>query len=332
VKPHLALLDDDDFDPPLTAAELDQPDPDASLEDHRRAHITAAKARMDEDTSGAPTFGFPDLVHATGPMLPGQLWTVLARPENGKTTFCMNAGVKWVQQRHGFLYFGTEEAPEAAALRYAAITTGNHPGHVVAGEWHRIGGEDAKREVSAALDRLHQSRVYFADETRPNLKDVEKAAQQAVIRGVPILVLDHFHRMALPDAPNMTATKAETVRRIKQLAVATKLVIVMAAQARRGEGAIAKFLPPTAESGMDTSALEQEADVMLGLFRPFRIGVTAKDEEAVKRGEKADTDILRPHTMGVKVLKHRRNGDLSGRIVHLHCADGMLANLIHEAN
>lgn len=326
----LALVPPDDFDD-LDGLDIEQlPSPDPDLEDHRFKHIADAKRRMCEDTSGAPNLGFPDLVRATGPMLPGQLWTVLARPEQGKTTWAMNVGVRLTRQGHGFLYFGTEESPDAAALRYVGIMTGNHPGRVVAGEWDEIGGDDAKREITRALDTLGESRVYFADETRPSLRDVEKAAEQAVARGVPVLILDHFHRMALPDTPNLTATKAETVRRVKELAVTTKLTIVMMAQAKRGDGPLAKYMPPSAESGMDTSALEQEADVMLGLFRPFKPGVDRKDEEAVKRGEKPDTDILRPHTMGVKVLKHRRNGDLSGRIVYLHCQDGQLAGLIPE--
>jgi hypothetical protein len=31
--------------------------------------------------------------------------------------------------------------------------------------------------------------------------------------------------------------------------------------------------------------------------------------------------------MGIKVLKHRRNDDFSGRVVKLHCERGILANL-----
>ena len=203
---------------------------------------------------------------------------MLARPENGKTTFCLNAGRKWVEgiPPIGFAYFGTEEGAESQQLRFAAMLSGNPPAEVVAGEYHKIGGEDAKREVGEAVKALHVGRyrdlVFFAEETRPTLRDVSRAAHDAVRLGLPILVLDHFHRMAVPESHDQVATLTETVRRVKQLAVDTGLVILMAAQAKRVEG-LARFMPPNPESGKGTGGLEEEADVMLGLFGRWGGGV-----------------------------------------------------------
>jgi hypothetical protein len=36
--------------------------------------------------------------------------------------------------------------------------------------------------------------------------------------------------------------------------------------------------------------------------------------------------VIRPHTMGVKVLEHRRNGDLAGETVYLHIENGLVAS------
>jgi replicative DNA helicase len=219
------------------------------------------------------------------------------------------------------------------------MMSGNPPATVVSGEWYQFGSakdqDQAKREVHMAVQEItcgkYENLAFFAESTRPTLRDVTAAAEDAVRLGLPLLVLDHFHRMAVPESDNHVATLTETVRRIKVLAVETGLTILMAAQARRSEG-LARFMPPNPESGKGTGALEEEADVMLGLFKPIGVrdgdrfrGLTKSERDAYERGELDQGSILQPNTMGVKVLKHRRNGDYSGRIVKLHCEQGLLA-------
>lgn len=331
---------------PLRLVSDDQ-DGEPQLVVQKRGQFARAVDAMFEETAGYPTLGFPDLVDVTGPMLPGQLWTILARPENGKTTFCLNVMLKLLRSSPpvGWAYFGTEEGTETQQRRFAAILTGNPPAEVVANQWTNLAtngdkGMQAQKEVYFALQELdtgkYKDLAFFAEETRPKLRDVMRAAEDAVRLDLPVLVLDHFHRMAVPESQNEVATLAETVRRLKQLAVDTGLVILMAAQAKRAtEGSITRYMPPNPESGKGTGALEEEADVMLGLFRPMGRKdergeykpLSRSDIVAFERGELTNADVLIPHTMGVKVLKHRRNGDYSGKIVKLHCERGQLASL-----
>lgn len=300
------------------------------LEQAKQAHLTGAVERLHFDASAHPLMGYPDLATATGPMLPGQLWTVLARPENGKTTLLMNLASRWVDQEIGVAYFPTEEEPEAATLRFAAVRSGNAPAHVMAGEWERIGGAQAQREVQRELDGLVARPIYFDGERRPTLGDIRRICRTAECMGLPIVMLDHFHRMAADDGPNQVATMTETVRQIKSVAVETERIVVMAAQVRRTNDPLAQFLPPSADSGKNTGALEEESDVMLGLYRPLKRGVTQAQLTAFKQGELERDAVSRPHTMGVKVVKHRRNADLSGRSVFLHVERGMVWSAMPE--
>lgn len=294
----------------------------AHLEAAKVEQMAAASDRLHADYSTAPTLGYPDLVTITGPMLPGQLWVVLARQKNGKTSFLMNVASRWLNQGRGFVYFGTEEVADAAMLRFAAIRVGVDPGEAVAGTLDA----QAMREVEAEKDGFHDRSVYFAAETRPSFPDIQRAADAALGLGLQLLVLDHFHRMAVLDGPSPTAQLAETVRRIKQLAVETGLIIVMAAQAKRGADPMHRFYPPPSDGGMGTSALEQECDVMLGLYRPTVVGLDRGMIARFLAGEVPQSEVIRPHTMGVKVLEHRRNGDLAGETVYLHIENGMIAS------
>ena len=325
--------------PPVT---LHRDDDVTGLEVAKELQHQAAFKRLSETHDDAPTLAFPDLERVTGPMLDGQLWVVLARPENGKTTFLLNVGRRWLRDGIGFAYFGTEEAADAATLRFAAIRVGRDPGAVVAGEWARASHPDerpdnglwpAQIELAGELTRLRDEEpVYFAPDTRPTLGDVRRVAYEAKRLGLSLLVLDHFHRMAVPESHNQTATLAETVRQIKQLAVDTGLIIVMAAQAKRSDHPIGQYQPPPPDGGMGTSALEQEADVLLGLFRPLKRLPQKELNQRIKEflaGDIERDEILMPHTMGVRVLKHRRNADLSGKTAFLHCEKGMLANHLH---
>jgi replicative DNA helicase len=292
------------------------------LEQAKAAQMDAARERLYADYTDAPTLGYPDLVQVTGPMLKGQLWIVLARQKNGKTSFLMNVASRWLGKGIGFAYFGTEESADAAMLRFASIRTGHNPGDVVAGH----ASPEAIAEVDREMTRLHGEPVYFAPDTRPSFPDIERVANAALALDLPILVLDHFHRMAVLDGPSPTAQLAETVRRIKQLAVETELTIVMAAQAKRGADPMHRFYPPPSDGGLGTSALEQECDVMVGLYRPLQKGIERGAIAKFLAGELQQSDVIRPHTMGVKVLEHRRNGDLAGETVYLHIENGLVAS------
>lgn len=321
----LRLMDDFEDDP----FEVAGADPLApSLEDRRAQQIAEAEARLDADYTGQPTWNRPALDAITGPLLPGELWIILAREKNGKTSFITNAMVQFERQGHGVMYFGTEEQAAAAQLRYASIMTGHCPGDITAGEFGPE-PEETKREIRDALRRIAKGRTHFADATRPTIGDIRRAADEAVERKMSFLVLDHFSRLAVSEGRDKTAAITEAVRQIKEVTTQTQLRIVMMAQAKRGATQLAKYMPPPADGGLGTSALEQEANVLLGLYRPFKPGqFTASSVRQFESGMLSESDLLMPNTMGIKTLAHRRMGDLIGSKCHLHIERGIVANKI----
>jgi replicative DNA helicase len=296
--------------------------PSADLDTERDGNISTAVTLLTTDRSRDPGLGWLDLDRAVGPLLPGQLWIVLARPSMGKTTFALNTMARPAHRQRGFVYFATEETSAAAQLRYAAILAGQHAGAAVAGDL----ALDAKRRVADQLGGLRQAPVYFRDLPRPNVTDVQRAALAAREKGIGLIVVDHAHRMALPNAESQRASIEQSVRALKTVAVDTGITLLLTAQTRRPQGRLDACACPTMSEALGSSVFEQEADVMLGLYKPLRRVVQRGEREDLNSGAAPLGDVLMPHTMGVEVLKFRRNGDRVGARVLLHCADGLLSD------
>ena len=190
--------------------------------------------------------------------------------------------------------------------------------------------------AAAAAAGLLLGTVAHADQ----LADIKKKGELVVgVLGTdePATFIDPKTRQIVGyevDLVNPIAKKIGVKPVLKQIGVDVGIRILMFAQARRaGELSLARFMPPTAESGKGTSALEEEADVMLGLFKPLGVWsedqrkyrpLTKAEQGSFERGDLTAQDILIPNTMGVKVLHHRRNGEYADRIVKLHIERGLV--------
>lgn len=298
--------------------------PVEDLEAERARNAEGAAALLTADRSDDPGFGWRDLDRLTGPFLPGELIVVLARQSMGKTTFALNTMARPKHRARGFVYFATEEQSSAAQLRYAAILAGVHAGDAVAGALTH----DDKRRVAKVLADLRKVPAYFRDMPRPNVTDVQRAALAAREAEIPLVVVDHAHRMALGGGgEHRTAAIEDAIRGLKTVAVDTQRTLLLMAQAKRPSGRLDQLSCPTMHDALGSSAFEQEANTMVGLFKPLSRIVQRGERDDYNSGQLPVTDLLRPHTMGVEVLKFRRNGDRVGARVMLHCQDGLLADL-----
>jgi hypothetical protein len=62
---------------------------------------------------------------------------------------------------------------------------------------------------------------------------------------------------------------------------------------------------------------EEEADTVLGVYRPLRPGTTEKKLKLVRQGFAKLDDVIEHGMMGVEVLKHRLDGEARGQRVKL---------------
>jgi hypothetical protein len=96
--------------------------------------------------------------------------------------------------------------------------------------------------------------------------------------------------------------------------------MILASQIGRPHDALEQFMPPNLHELRGAGTKEEEADTVLGIYRPLRPSVTEKDLKAVRSNlAKADT-IVAPNAMGVMILKHRLDGNASGKscVLNVH--------------
>ena len=291
----------------------------------RHDQLAGALKAGDRDYTNAPRWGWMDLAKMTGPLLPGELWIVGARPANGKTSFLLSwAGyLEMVGVR--FLYIGMEMSPETLRRKWAAMRCGLNPDYVLANEWTQL-PSDAKARVNEDLeDQSARGLANFAPGRRIDVNALREWVEIAAGTGCAVVVVDHFHRMAhTGDWFQMS----ETVRAAKEYAVDRDIVLVMAAQLNRGgRDVMEPYTPPPLSALKQTGALEEESDVVLMLFRSMKSGITRNDMTQIREGLADITQWVDPNVMGVVCRKHRRSSTAQDHAIRLTLGpSGMVEN------
>lgn len=308
------------------ALKLHQPEPEPereSLDDERARLAQDAMRLLTTKRGDDPGTGFTDLDQVIGPFTPGKLVVALARPSIGKTTFAMGVASRKAWIERGFVYFPTEEEGAAGKLRHAATVARVHPGSAVDGllDLHN------QRRVADAHGLLQAKPCYFRDKSRPTVANVAETAAEARERGVSLVLVDHAHRMALAETESQRVSLEGTVRALKDVAVRERITLLLMAQAKRKHGVLDRYTCPQLDEALGSSVFDQEADTVLGIYRPMAQVLDRQTYNDINEGRmELGPDVLMANTMGVKVLKFRRNGDKVGETVLLSCVNGILDN------
>lgn len=296
---------------------------------------TLASQRYLEQTGGEITPPWPDLARAIGPIAPGWLTVIGARPGNGKTALLLN----WMDHLHDTgtgrtMYIGTELDPAGLYLQWAALRLGYPPDAVFQRQWHLLpfGAKDQLAQMIDAMGKKQEAaRTWFPPCSSPTVADVRALLNTAGEEGYSTVFFDHLHRIRPDTYRDDRSALQDAVRSMAEAAVEHKLHVICAAQLRREEaGVFERYRPPHMGSFMGSSAIEQNAVIALGVFRLLR-RTTLKEEREIRNGTLSIADFTLPNVMGVKVLKHRFNGAAFDRLVQLRIdAHGRVGNLQRE--
>lgn len=227
-------------------------------------HVDRLYDRKDLIT-GIPS-GFPDLDMNTTGFQPGDLIILGARPSMGKTALCLNiAQYVGYTVKEPIAIFSIEMSKEQVVMRMLCSEAEVDSNKVRSGY---LSKEDFRKLVNAA-GRLAEAEIYIDDSNNNVLEIRAKSRRLKAEHGLGLIMVDYLQLMDSAQGKNRDSREreiAEISRSLKALAKELSVPIIALSQLNRAvETRMDKH--PTLADLRESGAIEQDADVILFLYR-----------------------------------------------------------------
>lgn len=329
-KPPIRLVTDE-WSPPAPFEAYDDADALPSADEMADAQYEAGLSRMLEDTTQYPIYPWPSLARLAGPMCPEDLILVAARTGGGKSLFLQNLFGALVEAGRFGLYCGLEQSPEILRIKWACMKAGVAPRLILAPRKEERGTPEWKAAQAKVrpwykwqFEPAQKQRAFFSTERKIDRAKLRQWTEWAVDHGCDFVVIDHVDRMRHGDGQNAFHELSETIRLAKELAVEHHIVMLLASQVGRPNDAMEQFMPPALQNLRGAGTKEEEADTVLGIYRPLRVDVTTAEMKEVRMGLRDIETIREANAMGVMLLKHRLDGPVAGKAARLGVDRGIV--------
>lgn len=211
------------------------------------------------------TTGYDALDLAVGDLYPGMVVTILARPGIGKSLLALNMVARWLARpsEWGVMFASLEMGDTLATDRLIRIVEG----------WDKATMTNAMRSGRPPV--LYRERtakrysLYVAKGS--SLAQIEAAMldwQRSHGAPVRVLVIDYFQYLKGERGESLYEKGSRLSRELKEMAKGNDLVIFNLCQVKRGEEGGKGYDCPTLEAARDSGTIEENADVVLGMWRP----------------------------------------------------------------
>ena len=224
-----------------------------------------------------------------------------ARPGMGKTSFALNiARNVALQAGKTVCFFSLEMTRDQLAQRMlsseAAIKSEKlRTGDLEPEEWTRL---------TQAGENLSKAEIYF-DETS-NITVPEMKAKLRRMKRVDLVIIDYLGLMHTPrQNDNRVQEISEITRSLKIMAKELKVPIIACAQLSRGTEQKGKSHKPALADLRDSGSIEQDADIVLFLYR-----------DAYYDAEKSSDEDLSDNSKSECIVAKNRHGETG--VIPLH--------------
>ncbi len=233
---------------------------------------------QDSTVTGVPT-GFTRLDDMTAGFQRGDLVIIAARPAMGKTALCLNI-IRHVavEARVGVGLFSLEMTSHQLAQRMLCsearvdshlMRTGRLPG-------------DAWSNLSIAVGALATAPVYIDETPALSVTEMRSRARRLMSEhnDIGLLAVDYMQLMRGPnDAENRQQEISAISRNLKALAKELNVPVVALSQLSRAVETRGGDGRPQLSDLRESGAIEQDADVVIFIYRPVRYGDGEEHEE-----------------------------------------------------
>lgn len=197
---------------------------------------------------------------SSGGFLPGELWVIAGRPGQGKSAMAWGMAIAAAKAGHKVLGISLEMGPDELGRRFLSYQS-----HVPAIRL-RTGRkmEENWNNVIDAADRLMELPIYLEERSQINEIDLQRIISKIKPK---IVIIDYLQLMnAAGKYHNRESEISHLTRSLKNMARSFGITIVILSQLNRdlkGRSNKRPVLTDLRESG----AIEQDADIVLGLWR-----------------------------------------------------------------
>ena len=212
------------------------------------------------------TTGFADLDKLTSGMQPSDLIIIAGRPSMGKTAFALNlAQNAAVKGKKTVCIFSLEMSREQLVQRMLCSDSGVNMQSVRTGT---ITDAELIR-IASSLDPLSKASIYIDDSAGCSVAEIRSKCRRLQSRvGLDMVVIDYLQLMQTSGRyDNRVLEISETTRKLKILARELNVPIILLSQLSRGPEQRTDHRPVMADL-RESGAIEQDADVIMLLYRP----------------------------------------------------------------
>jgi replicative DNA helicase len=238
--------------------------------------------------TGIPT-GFTKLDELTSGFQPGELIIVAGRPSMGKTAFCLNiARNAAVDAKIPVVFFSLEMSNRQLAMRLLCAEArvdahGVRTGHLADHEWQKL---------SMCVGNLAESPMFVDDSS--NMTPLElraKARRMKKEKNIRMIMVDYLQLMTGPRNVESRQQEISVITRsLKGLAKELDISVVVLSQLSRAVEMRGGERRPLLSDLRESGAIEQDADVVLFIYRSEFYG-KAMDNQGQSMEGKAELII-----------------------------------------
>lgn len=214
----------------------------------RRAH-----GRATEDAPRTRT-GFQDLDDKLGPLAPGSLTIIGARPGTGKTSILLAAGLRAAKAHGRFGLVSVEDPADVIGDRLLASEANIFQSFIRDG---KLNHDDQQRADRAQANREYdRSRVEFC--IGGEVSEVAAALKRLVLKHqCDVVAVDYAQAVRCPSAQDRRNEMRMVAELLKREADRLQVPLLLASQLKRQEG------EPSMQDLRDAGELEEKAEVVL---------------------------------------------------------------------
>jgi replicative DNA helicase len=227
-----------------------------------------------EDVTGVPT-GFKALDKLTSGWQKNALIIVAARPAVGKTAFCLNLAMNAAMNTNKpfpVAFFSLEMGAGELVKRMLSATTEVSMDAITKGRMQ----EHEFVQMTQRMNKLASAQIFLDDQAALNIFELRaKARRLKQKHDIQLIVIDYLQLMQadINKGGNREQEISKISRDLKSLAKELEIPIIALSQLNRGVESRKESKVPQLSDLRESGAIEQDADMVMFLYRPEYYGI-----------------------------------------------------------